>query len=1095
MPAGPWTPLDGTSTSSAPTSRPGQQQQQQQQAQQPHQQQQQRLLPVRPPAAAQEPAIPLAEGRLVLGLVWTSRRSLLLLAANYPAEEGLEAGEGTVLIEASVQLPSELCQAATAGAAGLGSAELVHMYQAGSEPLTAVLRMSYAGGQVLAAAAHPAGGAVLQLHGGPAVYYTADGQLLQLQGQAGFGAPCRTIKVLPNARPGAGTAAANNSSLHLGVLPAPAAAGTSSIISSSSQRAAAVAATAPALGLTPQGALYWGSKLLASDVTSFAVRGGGPGGAAVLYVTRQALLYVAMVSQLPSYVHTLPDESTAAVSYRPSEYPGDLRAAMALAMRPGGAAAAARDPHVRALEPGALVLASPWGDVGAILQMQRGNLEGVSPRLLVLAAICDALEQRLYAPAWQLAVTHRADLNLLVDYAWPRVVQDAAQFVAAVREPSDLCDLLFALQPGSVLQQGAVYGSLHQMLGWQQQQQQQQQQVAAGAAATGLASLAVGQAANEAGGAKDDSAAAVDGSNKVSAVCAALRQAVLQLPRRYLQGHLKTVAISYARSDPSSLEAALIAIREVKEASVSSSTTAAAAPAAPDSAAAAVAAAVAVTPQEAACPAELGSAADAALKHLLLYVDVDQLYRTALGLYDLSLAFMVVGHSQKDPGEYLAELTAFGSQADVSLRCHAIDMSLGHYDKALAHLVAAGPTHFQAALKLAKDRGLLRQLLALTQQQQQQQQQAAGGSGEQRLVAVLSAYGDALLDARKPEDAAVAYSAAGLTEQALGAYKAANAWRMCMVLSARLQQSQQQQQALARELAEQLQASGSGADAAQLLAQYLGDVDGAVAALVAAKEWREALRVAYAAGRQDLVDTTVVPGAAQAAASLMEEATESTERITKYSARLKEVRGRRLAMEAALAAAEAEAAGQAGPDDDLASEAGVSLISGLSVYTERTGAGMTGFGSSIASSSRAASTVGGRKPLRHEKKSAAKQKKGKIRAGSPGEEAALGEHLVTLAPPKHALEEAGQLAELLVMLQHVGDATKLQQRVAQWQAAAAAAVEEVATSQQQQGASGAAGVQQLVRQRPAAAGGAAVVGSKAAVEEVRWKWDVLRDHK
>jgi elongator complex protein 1 len=218
------------------------------------------------------------------------------------------------------------------------------------------------------------------------------------------------------------------------------------------------------------------------------------------------------------------------------------------------------------------------------------------------------------------------------------------------------------------------------------------------------------------------------------------------------------------RSDPPSLESALIAVREVKEASVSSSTPTAAAAA--DHAAAAVAAAVAVTPQEATCPAELSSAADAALKHLLLYVDVDQLYRTALGLYDLSLAFMVVGHSQKDPGEYLAELTAFGSQSDVSLRCHAIDMSLGRYDKALGHLVAAGPVHFEAALKFAKDRGLLRQLLALTQQQQQQ-----GEGAGQQLVAVLSAYGDSLLDARKAEDAAVAYSAAGLTLQALGAYK------------------------------------------------------------------------------------------------------------------------------------------------------------------------------------------------------------------------------------------------------------------------------------------------------------------------------------
>jgi hypothetical protein len=297
MPAGPWNPLDGSSTSSAPTSRPGQQQQQ---AQQVHQQQQQRLLPVKPSGGAQEPAIPLAEGRLVLGLVWTSKSSLLLLAAPYPAEEGLEEGEGAVLIEVSVQIPSDLSSEAAA-AAGLGAAGSANEYRAGSEPVTAVQRVSYAGGQVVAAASHPAGGALLQLHNGPAVYYSTEGHLLQLQGQAALGVPCRTMKVLPNARVGAGTAAANRSNA------GNAAAGLvgASSSSSSSQRAAAVASLAPALGLTSHGALYWGSKLLASDVTSFAVRGGGPGGPAVLYVTRQALLYVAMVSQLPSYVHTL----------------------------------------------------------------------------------------------------------------------------------------------------------------------------------------------------------------------------------------------------------------------------------------------------------------------------------------------------------------------------------------------------------------------------------------------------------------------------------------------------------------------------------------------------------------------------------------------------------------------------------------------------------------------------------------------------------------------------------------------------------------------------------------------------------------------
>lgn len=86
---------------------------------------------------------------------------------------------------------------------------------------------------------------------------------------------------------------------------------------------------------------------------------------------------------------------------------------------------------------------------------------------------------------------------------------------------------------------------------------------------------------------------------------------------------------------------------------------------------------------------------------------------------------------------------------------------------------------------------------------------------------------------------------------------------MCMVLAARLNYTQQQQQLLARDLAEQLQSSGAAAAAAQLLLQYLADVDGGVSALVAAKEWREALRVSYAADRGDLVDTVVVPAAAQ----------------------------------------------------------------------------------------------------------------------------------------------------------------------------------------------------------------------------------------
>lgn len=86
---------------------------------------------------------------------------------------------------------------------------------------------------------------------------------------------------------------------------------------------------------------------------------------------------------------------------------------------------------------------------------------------------------------------------------------------------------------------------------------------------------------------------------------------------------------------------------------------------------------------------------------------------------------------------------------------------------------------------------------------------------------------------------------------------------MAMSLAGRLGWPTKQQQQLAVDLVDTLSASGQGADAAQLLLGVLGDVDGGVAMLVGAKAWREGLRVSYQHGREDLVDTVVVPAAAQ----------------------------------------------------------------------------------------------------------------------------------------------------------------------------------------------------------------------------------------
>lgn len=148
------------------------------------------------------------------------------------------------------------------------------------------------------------------------------------------------------------------------------------------------------------------------------------------------------------------------------------------------------------------------------------------------------------------------------------------------------------------------------------------------------------------------------------------------------------------------------------------------------------------------------------------------------------------------------------------------------------------------------------------------------------------------------------------------AYRGATQWRMCFALAAKAGWPPEQQRRLAAGLAEELAVQGRALEAAQLTLQHLGDTDSAGAAgrggrrgaraqrlrtgmvrwaagaavhtfspphpltpllpvptvllLAQGKEWREALRCAYAAARPDLVDTLVAPQAAAAAAAALE---------------------------------------------------------------------------------------------------------------------------------------------------------------------------------------------------------------------------------
>jgi len=219
--------------------------------------------------------------------------------------------------------------------------------------------------------------------------------------------------------------------------------------------------------------------------------------------------------------------------------------------------------------------------------------------------------------------------------------------------------------------------------------------------------------------------------DKVTTVCSVLRAAMMEIDE---DKYCKAIVISYARCDPPDLENALLSVKSLRMKEINDS-------------------AFDVDGQQ-----EVSHAGEA-LKHLMLYIETAELYRVALGLYDLSLAYMVITHAQRDPGEYQIELDQFASVESESYRCALIDRYLHRYSRCLTYLLASGPDHFEEAIEIATDHGLFHEMLSQMDAE------------DERRKEVLTQYGYWLKAKGMQEDAGAAFLAAQELNLALDAYQ------------------------------------------------------------------------------------------------------------------------------------------------------------------------------------------------------------------------------------------------------------------------------------------------------------------------------------
>ena len=869
------------------------------------------------------------------------------------------------------------------------------------------------------------------------------------------------------------------------------------------------------LGLSAKGELWWNSRHIASTVTSFALRYQGPGGPFLMYTTRNHLLRTLPLASLlatdaaGSLQNNNNNTTTTAGGGGFSGPAGGTHSQeyqspeikLQQQKRRGANNKEEKDVTLRSIEEGSLLVACPADSVDVIYQAPRGNLETARPRALVIPAVAAALDVGDFALAWRLASVDRLDLNILADYKWPRFLDQAGAFVEALQSDVDVADFVAGLTPESVTGSGGLYAAV----------------LVNNTATTIPATAGVPDSNSDpllaslflslnGGGAPSSAvsaaaAAAADlntphipqeeepsftQQEKIPAICEQLRKVVHRLETSSVGPTalwLRTEVTTYSKCGD--LAAALKRIKHSKEAELETTTT---------------------TNSEAISSSSSGggggggggASAEQGLKHLLLYNLEEDVYNAALGSYELEMAYMVVTHSQRDPGEYLLQLQQFAAVENEALRCHAIDVHLGRFDGAVRHLMAAGDVeHFPQALQLAREHGLLRLLLQLTRD-----------NHELRALVHLAA-GEELEGRGKHEDAALAFVAAGDLEKALRAYRLAGQWRQALGLAARLGRDSEKILSLSTRLAADLADSMRYTEAAAVTLEYLNDISGAVALLCEGGEWTEALRVACCRGQMDLVESLIAPTAAAAASRILESVIEDTARVAKYWARLKELRRKRAAMLAAVVMADEDAGGAFGQrDDDVETEA-ASMVSGMSMYTDATYTAGGGGGSRVSTAS--ATTVGGRKASKKRAKN--KNKAGKIRQGTPDEEAQLARHLLSLAPLANVCLEVGQLTEVLVMLGHEEDAATLQQRLKSLIDAQKVAVDDmianpppgmslvVSEAVFEKTAAAAGGGGCVVAVAALAAGAAEVAGGellqKAAESEAAvkgsWKWEVLRE--
>ncbi|KAK3050381.1 putative elongator complex protein 1 [Extremus antarcticus] len=482
------------------------------------------------------------------------------------------------------------------------------------------------------------------------------------------------------------------------------------------------------------------------------------------------------------------------------------------------------DERCRSIERGAKIVTVMPSAYSLVLHMPRGNLETIFPRALVLAGIRESIRDRDYKKAFLTCRTHRVDMNILHDYAPQQFMHDVELFVKQIQKV-EFVDLFLS----SLSEENVSVTMYKDTLA------PTEDAVINGPPCDAADGRTNGT--NGANGHLTNGSAILTpptGSSKVNKIC----DAFLHVLQRHTASRLQNIVTAHVCKNPPDLEAGVRLVSELRKEG----------------------------DQE---------RLEQAVEHICFLADVNQLYDTALGVYDLDVALLIAQQSQKDPREYLPYLQEL-LEMTMLRRQFKIDDDLKRYPKALTHLHALQASDelqiyvvkhelYAAAIDIYRyDTIPLGQLMRL--------------------------YADHLNSRNKYKEAGIAYEYIGDHAAAYEAFKAVGTWRECLSNAAMVPLSSTDLANVAQDLASSLEEGKEFVSAATIHLDYLNDLESSAKMLCKGYQFAEATRQVTLRQRHELLKTIIDVGLVEASASMTELLAEMKSQIAAQVPRLQELR-------------------------------------------------------------------------------------------------------------------------------------------------------------------------------------------------------------